>query len=80
MKLLSVGAIYNFPTFNRWLKAQMEREDPVGDLARDANEDSQWPARAHKFDAFLEHLDEMNACDNAFLALDHAWNEWRCTK
>jgi hypothetical protein len=26
-------------TFNRWLKLQIERDDPIGDVARDAARD-----------------------------------------
>ena len=30
-------------TFNEWLKKQNERDDPIGDLARDAGLDPDWP-------------------------------------
>jgi hypothetical protein len=32
----------NIPTFNRWLASQINRDDPIGDLARDCKDDKRW--------------------------------------
>ncbi len=73
-------------TFRRWLEDQEERDDLVGDLARDARlpferRGPAWPRglhvptpggliRAHR------HLSSHFACPQAHEALNSAWQEW----
>jgi uncharacterized protein YozE (UPF0346 family) len=64
-------------TFHAWLMAQRDRADPVGDLARDARADRDWPARGRTPNDFRRYLDHRNACDGALRALDRAWREYR---
>ena len=62
-------------TFCQWLKTQTKREDPIGDLARDARDD-----RGHKGNTigwWKDHLRAANACDGAFDALEEAFEEFR---
>lgn len=59
--------------FKTWLLAQHERDDAVGDLARDAKQDRRFPSRAP--DA-MRHLETMGACHQAIEALRKAAHEW----
>jgi hypothetical protein len=71
-------------SFGSWLKAQRDRNDPVGDLAQDFLRDvaanqrgwpSQWSAMA------LRHrLMFLDACDGAMAALDQAVAEWQASR
>ncbi len=63
-------------TFTQWLYRQTYREDPVGDLAKDAKFDKKWPSRGKAFSTFEDHLHRMIACDRALYALVRAWFEW----
>jgi hypothetical protein len=62
-------------TFSRWLKNQAGRDDPVGDLARDALRDKDFPKGA-SLKGVLRHLLLHNACDGALRALDRAYKEF----
>jgi uncharacterized protein YozE (UPF0346 family) len=62
--------------FTAWLFRQRHRDDPIGDLARDAFHDSDWPRRATRFDEFERCLDKADACQEAQRALLRAWGEW----
>lgn len=62
-------------SFNKWLMAdQTHRDDPVGDLARDAFHDPEWPTTEV---AQMQRLSEMGACQGAHDALEQAWQEYR---
>lgn len=67
------GRTIVFLTFWQWLKHQKDRDDPVGDLSRDAIAD-----RCHKGntpDWWVNHLlDRPYAC--AFEAVRRAWDEY----
>lgn len=68
-------------SFGTWLKRQVHRDDPIGDLAHDFIRDlritehgvpSQWTPRSLK-----HRLMYLDACDGAFEALESAEAEWR---
>lgn len=61
--------------FRSWLRKQARREDRVGDLARDANEDSAFPSRGTK-ERWELHLFSMGADSNCMDAFDAAWGEF----
>lgn len=61
--------------FYRWLTHQLERDDPIGDLARDIKRDSAFPASGSIRAARL-HLSLYGACGEALRALDEAWSEF----
>jgi len=65
-------------TFTAYLRRQLDRHGPVGDLARDAFHmpPLDWPAEAKTFEEFDDHLMSHNACDGAVDALRDAWHEW----
>lgn len=65
--------------FRAWLHQQLERQDPVGDLARDVASDA---AAGCLLDASAAGLrrhvaDEHDASPAAVAAVDLALNEWR---
>jgi len=63
----------NKETFSKWLSRQVGRNDPVGDLARDARDDG---FKGATYDAWETHLMAMQACDGALQALVVAWQEY----
>ena len=63
-------------TFNTWLSKQYERNDAVGDLAQDVRQDTGWP-QSGSINRKRERLAQMNACDGANEALEHAWQEFK---
>jgi uncharacterized protein YozE (UPF0346 family) len=63
-------------TFTSWLRRQVRREDPVGDLARDAVRDPTWPRRTITIDRYRDYFDEREAGYLAVATLDRAWAEW----
>jgi hypothetical protein len=63
--------------FKTWLRSQADRDDPVGDLARDALQDRDWPRGAARLATLDEHLYELGAIRDAHVALWRAWAEWR---
>lgn len=63
-------------TFNTWLGLQSDRDDPVGDLARDAASDPDWPD-VEALDRLQDHIiGAANAGSPALPALERAWAEW----
>jgi hypothetical protein len=63
-------------TFYAWLGKQIKRDDPVGDLARDARYPSADKPRRHTLTTWLNYLYKYNACDKAIEALRVAWGEY----
>ena len=67
-------------TFNQWLKAQVFRDDPVGDLARDAAMDDRPKPRKNKLTTWHAFLGSAGACSAAHDALDEAWEAYEASK
>jgi uncharacterized protein YozE (UPF0346 family) len=44
------------PSFGRWLVEQRTRNDPIGDLAKDAARDDGWPVDESKFESYCRYL------------------------
>ena len=63
--------------FPRWLFQQRTRDDPVGDLARDALMDGSFPQTGTDPDVFENHLVRLGACYDARVAMDGALAEFR---
>lgn len=55
--------------FGKWLRIQKYRNDPVGDLARDAVEDK-WQGKTA--DSLRKRMNVLGACSGAFDALKMA--------
>lgn len=64
-------------SFFEWLMEQTDRDDPIGDLARDAKSDMRFPVSATHFGRVLGHLAAMGAGQPAKQALQEAWGEYR---
>lgn len=65
------------PPFVAWLKHQAQRDDPVGDLAKDALSDSGFNARAHSLETAVMYLRHKSYDTRpAILALENAWAEF----
>ena len=62
--------------FNKWLLTQTLRDDRVGDLARDAEEDTKTTTLPWNIESWREYLETEGACADAMLTLEAAWNEW----
>lgn len=59
--------------FSRWLFRFRDDNSPIGDLARDAFADPQWPRRADDFVVFHAHLRRNHVKLYVFDVLDEAW-------
>ena len=64
-------------SFAAWLRNQRRRDDPVGDLARDAAADRHWPKAAKSLPRLLDYLAGRGACPGAVEACRRAWAEFR---
>ena len=62
--------------FYRWLKKQVQRDDPIGDLANDAKSDSTFPVSSNSFEEITHYLMMRDACSEAIVALREAWDEF----
>jgi uncharacterized protein YozE (UPF0346 family) len=64
------------PTFTAYLSKQVDRHDPIGDLACDVEQDTTWPRRIRTIKGFHDYLTLVRASDYAHDALDMAWAEY----
>ena len=63
--------------FTWWLLRQRDRDDPIGDLARDVANDNQWPSPLIDGESpFCDYLAFRGACIEARAALRTAWAEY----
>jgi uncharacterized protein YozE (UPF0346 family) len=64
-------------TFVSWLASHVGEDSPIGDLARDAVADSQFPeGSSDERETYEEHLQTMGAADVAMNAFDDAWGRY----
>jgi uncharacterized protein YozE (UPF0346 family) len=63
--------------FFTWLLRQAGRDDPVGDLANDSMRDTSFPVSVTSEEPLRNHLRRESACDEALVALDEAFEEFR---
>ena len=61
--------------FIQWLKKQVDRNDPIGDLARDLIHDVK-ARRFKSYSRFRTYLEEIYACDGAIEACEKAYKEF----
>jgi uncharacterized protein YozE (UPF0346 family) len=62
--------------FHRWLARQAKRNDPVGDLARDAIGDRDFPVSEAHIDRLRRYLERAGASGPAMNAFEEAWREF----
>jgi len=64
-------------TFKQWLRSQKNRNDPIGDFARDAMVDPDFPKYVCKSpDKIADYLESHNACAGAIAAFNAGWQEF----
>ena len=63
--------------FYVWLSKQAKRDDPVGDLSNDCQRDHTFPTSTTSEDRLRRHLRFKSACDEALVALDQAFEEFK---
>lgn len=64
-------------TFMQWLRKQAKRDDPIGDLARDAKADRRHKPKSRA--GWQRFLQSVNACEGAKVAANEAWDEYEAT-
>jgi uncharacterized protein YozE (UPF0346 family) len=62
-------------TLYAYLRTQLDRDDPVGDFARDAIADARFPRRARRFTRVATYLRLCGACQAAIDACRQACEE-----
>lgn len=62
--------------FHKWLEAQRDRDDPVGDLAGDAMRDKRFPVTASTRRQVQDYLSRRGADVDVLRALRDAWTEF----
>lgn len=61
-------------TFMKWLKKQVDRDDPIGDLAKDAMRDKRHKPKSRR--GWERFLSDVGACYAARDAAKQAWDEY----
>jgi uncharacterized protein YozE (UPF0346 family) len=62
--------------FHRWLELQVDRNDPVGDLAKDVAHDVGFPSSAKSKKIIRSYLAGAQASGSALEAFEAAWKEF----
>lgn len=76
VNLFSDAPKKKYGKFYCWLKKQIDREDPIGDLAHDALEDKSFPFETDSYKIIKNHLLFKQACFEAIQALKEAFDEY----
>jgi len=63
--------------FYSWVTRQVDRDDPVGDLAMDISRDPGCPTRSSSLNKWTQYLECRNACTEAMAALKAAFKEFK---
>ncbi len=63
-------------TFVDWLSRHVNRDTPLGDLARDVSRDKEFPMSNSKED-IRNHLHRKNACQDAISTFNQAWASYQ---
>jgi len=63
-------------SFKAWLQQQLQRNDPVGDLARDAGSDKDAPGGRKSYIAWRDYLHSRWAHRDVLRTLKEAWGEF----
>ena len=64
-------------TFTAYLRRQTRRQGPVGDIAREVQEDPNWPEGVGDIDGLHDYLNTHTTYAPAHEALDMAWDEYQ---
>ncbi len=63
-------------TFYQWLLPQIDRPDRVGDIARDAVADNDYPRNSNQFQEIEFYLHSQGACSTAIESFKEGWLEY----
>ena len=63
--------------FNSWILSQTNRNDMVGDFARDVKRDTKAPNDNASKDSWLSHMVHNNASRVAINTFEVAWTEYK---
>jgi len=66
--------------FYRWLLKQKDRDDPIGDVSRDAQRDKYFPLETTSLKKIRSHLINKLACEEAIKTLEEAHEEFKNNK
>lgn len=75
----SPNAGFNFKiikSFREWISKQKDRDDPVGDLARDILQDKDWPASSFRKVTCLKYLKSKTNWVVVLETFETAWEEF----
>lgn len=59
--------------FSSWLARFSQVNAAIGDLARDAAADPDWPQGPDELETYLDHLEDVGASETALVTLREAW-------
>ncbi|VVE50597.1 hypothetical protein PCO31111_04696 [Pandoraea communis] len=62
--------------FNRWILLQINRDEPIGDLARDVKSDRDFPVSEASLEELIDYLSSQGAVDGAIRAMRDAHAEF----
>lgn len=65
--------------FFKWLLRQLNRDDPIGDLAKDVKRDSNFPKTAKTREIIYSYIAHQRASREALVAFDESWIEFKTT-
>ena len=63
-------------TFYRWLVSQIDRPDRIGDAAKDANADQNFPREKSQIEEIKSYLNSHGACSAAIESFKEGWLEY----
>lgn len=68
--------------FRTWLITNyVDKDEPIGDLARDVRDDDEWPTEGpNTLAAYRDHLEAMGAISGALDALEDAWSAYEAQR
>lgn len=65
--------------FSSWLAQFRQVNAAVGDLARDAAADPDWPDGPDELETYTDHLESAGASRAALETLEEAWSQYRAS-
>lgn len=67
-------------TFYSWLLQFHDDDTAIGDLARDARSDADFPRRSISYRHLKDYLESKNACDAAMNVFTDAFAQYKATR
>jgi len=66
--------------FGTWLERFTQVRSAIGDLARDAAADPDWPDGPDELETYADHLEEAGASEAALETLADAWARYAASR